>query len=210
MKIVDLSHSIDPSIPVFPGTPSVTFKQLHNVEQHGFNEKQLTFTTHVSTHVDAPAHMLKDGKTLDRFSPEKFFGKATVINSVEKDKITLNDVQFLKDSEVPDFILFHTGHDRLWNEPAYFESFPTLTEEAAQFLCKLPIKGLGFDTPSADPIDSTTYPIHHCLFKNEILILENLTNLHLVEGKNFHLSFFPLAVKDADGFPVRAVAFLDF
>ncbi len=210
MKIVDLSHSIDPSIPVFPGTLPVTFNQLHNVEQHGFNEKQLTFTTHVSTHVDAPAHMLKNGKTLDQFSLDRFFGRAILIDVINQPEITLTDVQFLKQTEIPDFILFYTGHSRYWNETAYFESFPTLTEEAAHFMCQLPIKGVGFDTPSADPIDSTTYPIHYCLFKNEILILENLTNLHLVKGKNFHLSFFPLAVKNADGFPVRAVAFLDF
>ena len=51
--ISDLTMSIDEKTPVFPGDPMQEIKQIATLEKEGWTEKQLTFTSHFSTHIDA-------------------------------------------------------------------------------------------------------------------------------------------------------------
>ncbi len=62
MRIIDLSILIDERTPVYPGDPKQDIKQIATIEKEGWNEKRITFNSHFSTHIDAPFHMLKDGK----------------------------------------------------------------------------------------------------------------------------------------------------
>jgi kynurenine formamidase len=64
------------------------------------------------------------------------------------------------------------------------------------------VKAIGIDWYSPD---KEPYPIHRILLENRILILENLTNLSALQGKDFDLFAFPLKIQ-ADSSPVRAVA----
>ena len=48
--------------------------------------------------------------------------------------------------------------------------------------------------------------MHKALLGNGLVIVENLTNLEALPAEGFHVSCFPLAIRDADGSPVRAVA----
>ena len=66
MRIIDLSHPIHPTKPVYPGTAPPSIAATAALDKDGFEEHQITFTTHTGTHVDAPSHMLADAETLDR------------------------------------------------------------------------------------------------------------------------------------------------
>ena len=211
MRFIDLSHPIQEDMPLYPGTPPVRLKQLHKFETDGYREKRLTFTSHTGTHVDAPAHMLKNGKTLDRLPLSQFYGKGIVLD-VRAFKGQLIPVGFLNTQtswQKAEFILLYTGFSTHWGSEAYFKNFPVLSSAAADLLLsKGKPKGVGFDGISPDAMDSTDFPIHHKFFAAETLIIENLTNLSLLINKEFELSLFPLSVLDADGMPVRAVALL--
>ena len=62
---------------------------------------------------------------------------------------------------------------------------------------------VGFDFPSPD---YHPFNIHQILLGNQILILENLTNLsELLPYREFELLAFPLKI-NADSSPVRVVA----
>ncbi|MBI1970857.1 cyclase family protein [Candidatus Woesearchaeota archaeon] len=63
-------------------------QQIATIEKDGWNEKRLTFNSHFSTHIDAPIHMLEDGKTLSDFPVETFIGGAIVIDVCGQKKIT--------------------------------------------------------------------------------------------------------------------------
>ena len=81
MNIVDLSQPLFDKMPVFAGDPEVSIKEIHTLDKEGWNLRQITFTSHIGTHVNAPYHMAKNGKTLDDLPPERFFGKATLYTS---------------------------------------------------------------------------------------------------------------------------------
>ena len=52
---------------MYPGTEPPTLSEATTVERDGFAETRLCFYSHTGTHIDAPAHMLRGGPTLDRF-----------------------------------------------------------------------------------------------------------------------------------------------
>ena len=62
---------------------------------------------------------------------------------------------------------------------------------------------------SADEVDTKEFPIHQIFLKNDTIIIENLANLEKLPCNQFLFSCFPLNIEDADGSPVRAVAFIE-
>lgn len=209
MTIIDLSHIINPDISVFPGTEKPIFERK---EIEGYPEVKITMYTHTATHMDAPIHIIKNARTLDELPIEKFIGKAIVIDCkhLAGKHITL---EFLKQYEDKiknvEFILFNSGWSSKWKTDAYFEDFPTLTAEAATWLTKFHLNGIGLDSISLDPVADLSLPNHKIVLAKEILIIENMTNLDgLTEGE-FIFQCLPLKIEKADGSPIRAVAMVN-
>lgn len=63
-------------MPVYPGDPEVLIQEIHTIEKEGWNLRNMTFTTHIGTHVNVPYHMNKIGKRLDSYPLERFIGEA--------------------------------------------------------------------------------------------------------------------------------------
>ena len=95
MEIIDLSHSINAEMPLYTGTAPIEIIQNATVEEHGFNEKKLTLTSHIGTHIDAPAHMLEHGERLDEMPLDSFYGKAQVVDVQEYMDRQIN-IQYLE------------------------------------------------------------------------------------------------------------------
>lgn len=211
MKIIDLSQLIHAEMPVFPGAPQPQFQQVARVETHGFRVANATMNYHVGTHMDAPAHMIADGKTLDIFSVDRFTGKAAIADftDLSSERITLKSIQkFEPILHQIEYLLLKTGWSEHWGSEQYFKNYPTLTPEAARWLAGFPLKGIGLDASSIDPITSTDFEIHRILLAKEILIVENLNNLNAIDVDFFDFFSMPLWIKNADGSPVRAVAII--
>ena len=210
VTIIDLTHPISEGMPVYPGTLPPTIKQANTVANDGYAEKLVSIYTHTGTHIDAPAHMLANGKTLDQLGAAHFVGTAFVIDVAG---LTVIERTFLESKEISiaacDFVLFHTGWAKHWGHPEYFDGFPILSLDAALWLAGRNLKGIGFDAISADPVGATDFPIHMVLFRAGMISIENLTGLDALFEKHFLFSCLPLKLEDADGSPVRAVAILD-
>lgn len=208
MKVIDLTHLIDSDMPVFPGTEKPIIKKANTLENDGFKEAIFTMFSHTGTHIDSPAHMLKNGFSLNKFDLQKFIGKATVIDfSTNKKKlIDINDLKKYKNKiQSVDFLIIKTGWSNFWGEKRYFKDFPSLSENAAKWITKFNLKGIGIDAISIDDMDSKTFKVHKILMLNNIIIIENLTNLNSINEEYFTLSIMPLKIKDSDGAPIRAV-----
>ena len=80
MKIIDLTHTISPDMLVYPGTEPPVLTTESTIEETGFLEKKITMFSHTGTHMDAPAHIIKDAKTLDLLPIEQFYGKAFLLD----------------------------------------------------------------------------------------------------------------------------------
>ncbi len=211
MKLIDLTHMISPDMPVYPGTEQPVFFTGCSIEEDGFLEKKITLYSHTGTHMDAPAHLIKDHPTLDAFPIGHFYGPAVRLDFKNKRSKTIrvSDLEPYKNQiKNCDFILFHTGWSQYWGTEAYFTGYCVLTPDAADWLGRFQLKGIGLDTISADTADTQTYPVHTALLSRNILIIENLTHLASLPESGFHFSCFPIKFLDADGSPVRAVAYL--
>ncbi len=190
---------------VYPGTPAPTFQPCATVEKDGFAELTINMCSHIGTHIDAPAHVLHDGKSLDQFPIDKFVGTALLVDVTAVTEISRGQLQELESKiSQAEFVLFRTGWQHKWNTPAYFEDFPTLTVEAAEWLAQHELKAIGFDAISVDKVSDTHLPNHRVLLKREILIVENLTNLNKLPEDLFDFHCLPLHIANADGAPVRA------
>ncbi|EKE14469.1 MAG: hypothetical protein ACD_12C00493G0006 [uncultured bacterium] len=76
MKIVDLSQSLYDHMPVYPGNPDVIIEQIQTFDKDGWNMKRIQVNLHDGTHVNIPIHGVKDGKNLNSYTVDNFFGKA--------------------------------------------------------------------------------------------------------------------------------------
>lgn len=209
LNIIDLSQNIDGKMSVYPVTKKPIIDQIHNIDKEGYRESELIISSHTGTHIDAPAHILKDGAYLDQLSLEHFFGKATILDfSMFSNRlIAKKDLELFKDKiDNTEFLLIKTGWSKYFGKEMYFNGFPTLTEEAAKWLSQFKLKGIGIDAISIDTMDTVDFEVHRALLGKDIIIIENLTNLDAVIDENFILSIMPIKYENADGSPVRAVA----
>jgi kynurenine formamidase len=212
MQIYDLTHDIHDKMPVFPGTEPPTIVEALTIEEHKNREKLLTMFSHTGTHMDAPAHMLLDGKTLDELPIEHYIGKGVVIDcrKVRNNEISLDLLKNYESKiDQADFVLFCTGWSIRWGEGSYFDEFPALTLEAAEWISQKNLKGVGTDVISIDLMSSEDFEIHQVLFKENLVVVENLREIDRLLDKDFIFSCYPLKIRDADGSPVRAVAIVE-
>lgn len=146
--------------------------------------------------------MIKGGKTLADFPIETFFGPPKIIDA--RDQKTLNtNLLNVANIQEGDIVLFFTNHSQYFGKPTYYDSWPCMTEDLAKALVKAEVKMVGFDTPSPD---TSPYSIHKILLGANILILENLTNLSLLQNHSqIEFTALPLNL-NTDGSPVRAIA----
>lgn len=199
-------------MPAYPGTEPPTFKIGCTIEDDGFLEKEITMYSHTGTHIDAPAHLVKGLNTLDQLKIDQYFGDAILVDlrNIGRNIIQRNDlITYENEISGADFLLINTGWNKHWNTEKYYYDYPVLSADAATWLSKYNLKGFGIDTISVDQPDTIDFPIHKTLFAEEIIVIENLVNLESIGNNSFRFSCFPLSIQEADGSPVRAIAYLN-
>ena len=211
MTVIDLTQTINENMSVYPGMEKPRIDTVSTYETDLFKESKITMYTHTGTHIDPPAHVFPEGKTLDRFPPDQFIGRALVIDCrdlKDGDAITMEHIRrYGKKALQADFLLFNTGWDKYWGTDTYFGDYPCVDENVLDFIIAGNYKGIGVDTISIDPMNSLAR--HRKIFREtEMVIIENLAGLHRCGGDLFRFSCFPLKLRDCDGSPVRAVACL--
>ncbi|MBP3694895.1 MAG: cyclase family protein [Thermoguttaceae bacterium] len=205
MKFLDLTREISESSPVYPGDPPVLLTSEAEWERDGIRLRNLSFSSHQGTHIDAPAHVLESGAFLNAFPLEVFSGPARVLKLGKvrpRTALTREMLETFEEifRECPR-ILFSAS----W-EGRQFEDAPFFTPEAALWLTRQEhILLLGFDWASPDAFEDEDLPIHRILLAERLLFIENLTNLEKLPDE-FRLTAFPISFDQADGAPVRAVA----
>lgn len=205
--VIDLSQLINNQTTIYPGSIPPSIRQCNTIEEDGFRQKQLNICTHFSTHIDAPAHILPLGKTLDQLPVSTFIGNALKID-VRGHKYISKDILFEYQDEIAkvDFVIFQTGWEDYWFSDKYFEAFPILDAAACAYLVSFDLKGVGFDAISVDSVGDNDLMNHKVILGKEMIIIENLCNLDHITSTIFEFQCFPLYLEDADGSPVRAIA----
>ena len=214
--LIDLTHTITPEMPMYPGSAAPSIKPTGSLTRDGFRETQLTIASHTGTHMDAPSHMLPRGSTLEVLPASQFCGRAVVLDVSDLPPRSVITADYLREQNgtirSADFVLFYTGWEKKWDTPAFLdEPFPILDEEAARYLVRCGLKGVGTDAISVDALVNKEFSAHHVLLEGGLVIVENLCLRKLVGRKDIMFFALPLKFADADGAPVRAIAeFRDF
>lgn len=213
MITLDLTLTISKNLPTFPGSPKPEFIPWHTIDKNGYNLELLFMSSHSGTHIDAPFHFIKNGKKIHEIPVKRLLTNAILIKlrKTENQAITKNDIiKFEKKYGIIPTnatIIFATGWQKNLKSKHYFEKNPGLSISAARYLSLKKTNLVGIDSPSIDLGYEKQFSVHKILSKNNILIVENLTNLEKISKNPFKLIILPLKLKDATGSPVRAIAF---
>lgn len=212
MKPIDLSLTVSESIPSFPGSPTPQFIGWSDIKKDGYNLELLFLSSHTGTHIDAPYHFVKNGLKIHQIPLERLVGKAILIKlkKTKNSPITKSDIILFekKNGKIPNHssVFFYTEWQKNLKKKNYFTENPGLDESSAKYLTSKKVNLVGIDSPSIDLGLDESFRVHHILSKNNILIVENLTNLNKIKSKEFDFTILPLKLKDATGSPVRAIA----
>jgi kynurenine formamidase len=210
VRVVDLTHPFWEGMPVFPGLPEPSFKAIATVERDGYAMTELHLLNHIGTHVDAPAHQVAGGDTLDEIGLERLVTDAVTIDVSRREPgaVPLAELEPVLDRVQPgDIVLLCSDNARNYGTAAYWQGWSYPDADAARALVDRGISAIGFDGPSADPVDSTTYELHRIWLSSGRMILENLANLDQLPERA-QLVVAPMRVKGANGGPARVFALL--
>lgn len=211
MNVLDLSHPLGERMPAYPGSEPPRISDACTVKKDGFAEKLLCLYSHTGTHVDAPSHMIEGAPTIEALDAGRFVGPGCVVDlsRIGRMRIEIADLEGMRDRIAKsEFVLLRSGWSDRWGDPSYFSGYPVLSISAARWLAAFPLKGLGGDMLSFDEMHSTTMDVHKVFLAKGMILVENLTELAPLTGREFVFSCLPLKISGGDGSPVRAVALL--
>lgn len=207
MKIFDISLTISPELPVWPGDPAVELEQVESMDQGAHvNVSRLNAGVHTGTHVDAPHHFLNDGRTVEQLPLDVLTGPCYVIQLPDGvEAITAEALDGVSLPADATRILFGTSNSRFWShgETEFQRGFVAVTEDGAEWLVERGIRLVGVDYLSVAPYGDSV-PTHKVLLQAGVVVVEGL-DLSAVPRGFYNLYCLPLKLLGADGAPARAV-----
>ena len=193
MKIYDISQELFSCI-VFPGDPAPTREVLSSMEEGAlYNLTSLSLCAHNGTHVDAPYHFIKDGKTVEQLSLAKTVGWSYVTH--ENGILTAEDAERILEKA--------KNSNPESAKRILIGGRATVSEEAASVFAKAEIDLIGNESQTVGPEDAPMQ-VHLTLLGAEVVLLEGIRLDGVPEGV-YLLSAAPISLAGSDGAPCRAI-----
>ena len=193
MKIYDISQEVF-SCQVYPDDPTPEKKMIRSMEKgEVYNLTAFSMCAHNGTHIDAPRHFIRDGKTVDEMSLEAFVGMAYVAE--HRGVVTENDAaKIIEKAE---------KHNTEAAKRILIKGDIEVSLEAAKIFASSNILLLGNEPQSVGP-QNAPMAVHLALLSADVILLEGIRLAEVSEGVYF-LNAAPLNLSGADGSPCRAV-----
>lgn len=217
-EIIDLTLEVKEGMLTFPAHwhPKVEIKRLGSIGAEGRQTHRIVLGTHTGTHIDAPAHFIRNGRCINELSLMDLIGDAKVadLSGVRSRQITAKDLSVrCRRSSGIKRLLIYTGWSKQWGKKDYYVGYPYLGSDACDWIIDNSVRVLGMDVPSPDnPADNrisgNDSPNHYKLLKNGVILIEYLTSLEKLLGKKVKLVALPLRLKGCDGSPARVAAII--
>lgn len=155
--------------------------------------------------MDAPAHFLKEGATIEEVSMNSLVGPAVVAYLPDVSEINASDLASLGIPLDTKRLLLRTRNSELWSsgERTFRKDFVALTPEAAQWIADRGIYLVGIDYLSVQRYGDSA-ATHRILLEANVVILEGL-NLIQAEPGTYELICLPICLVGAEGAPARAI-----
>ncbi len=204
---IDISLTVSPELTRWPGSPEIRFDQRLALSRGDpATDTTISFSVHTGTHVDAPAHILAHGTTVEELPLASLLGRAYVVAfsgtaAIRKADLVAADIP-------PDTrrLLIRTDNSEGWRRGEtgpFRRDYVALTADAAHWLVEREIGLVGVDYLSVqrfgDPSDT-----HETLLGAGIVVVEGL-NLAMVSPGEYEFYCLPIKLAGVEGAPARAV-----
>ena len=189
-QLIDLTHTLNPNVPFWSGDCGFNHQIHLDYDQCDgdvkFRVQKMTMFAGVGTHMDAAAHCIPNGATIDQIALNQLIAPCIVIDVTEQshELYTVSEQDILsfeqQHGEIAkgSFVIIATGWEQYWQEPKRYHNhykFPSIGAQAAELLVSRDIVGIGIDTLSPDRPDSG-FPVHQILLSQNKYIVENVAN----------------------------------
>ncbi|USO02471.1 MAG: cyclase family protein [Alphaproteobacteria bacterium] len=221
-RVICLTHKLNSGIPSWD--MSCDFHS-HKIQDYDACETETKFCVQkinmpagIGTHIDAPAHCMKEGLTVDQLSLDDLMTQCVMIDvssqAHENFKATIQDVESFETQYgiIPknSFVIFYTGWSKHWSVPQKYRNnltFPSVSAEVAYFLVKRGVAGIGIDTLSPDrPKDG--FKVHEIILGAGKYIIENIANADQLPPINAYSIALPIHFEGGTEAPIRLIAFI--
>jgi len=193
MKIYDISQEVF-GCEVYPGDmPPQKIEDMRMERGDLYNLTSFQMCAHNGTHVDAPFHFYKDGKTVEALALEKMIGLAYVAE--HQGLVMATDAKEMLEKA--------RKANPESSKRILIKGDAVVTLEAAEAFAEAGIWLIGGESQSVGPEDAPM-AVHKVLLGAEVVLLEGIRLQEVSEGVYF-LNAAPISLAGADGAPCRAV-----
>jgi arylformamidase len=205
MSWIDISVAVQSAMPHWPGDPAPTLDRVVDMDRGDIcNVRYLTMSAHTGTHMDAPLHFIRDGRSIDSMPLTATVGPARVISIENSEFITPEELS-LHHIQPNERVLFKTINSAgIWNSPEFVKNFVHCNAAAAAYLVERQVQTIGIDYLSIGGYECDGVETHQILLGAGIWVIEGL-NFADVEPGNYDLICLPLKILGGDGAPARAI-----
>lgn len=196
LKIIDITRPLKEGMLVYPGDIIPSFRQA----DHGrYLISDMHLSSHTGTHIDAPAHYLKSGDTIDTVPLRNLMGQCRVID-VSGAGTLIRAAHLRGTIRGATRLLLKTGFS---GKATFSDAYPSLAPDAAHLLTEAGVKCIGIDSPSIESFDCDG-AVHRQLLEKGCLIIELIDLSGVPEGE-YEMMALPLRLEGLDGSPARVI-----
>ena len=171
MKIYDISQEVF-SCQVYPGDPAPERELVSSMEKGDlYNLTAFSMCAHNGTHIDAPAHFIKDGKTVDALCLDALVGPAYV---AEHQGIVSGD-------DAAEILEKAKERNPESAKRILIKGAAEVSSEAAEVFASSEILLLGNESQTVGPEDAPA-EVHLILLGADVILLEGIRLENVSEG----------------------------
>lgn len=224
-SVASLSHSNSPTTPVWPGNPAFEMETVVTIENDGFYANVLAYHEHTGTHMDAPAHFVVDGATVDLVSPASLVAPLAIIDVTAQAQadvdygLTVDDILAWEAEygalPAGAIVAMHSGWAARIDDAEAFVNldaggvmhYPGFSPDASAFLvAERSINGIASDTLSQDPGNSTDFGTHINILGAGLYGIEGIANLDSLPARGAWVTVGAPNHANGSGGPARILA----
>lgn len=205
MEIIDITFPISSRMPKWPGSVGFSFNWHMTMPKDSNNLSSIQMDSHFGTHIDAPLHFLKNGKSVEKIDLNKCIGDVFVSEIRNKSSITSSD---LENADIPltcKRLILKTDNQNFWEQDLteFKEDFSSIDASGAKWIVDRGIMLVGIDYLSIQRFHDSA-DTHRILLEAEVVIIESL-KLNMVQSGWYELVCMPINIEGLEGAPARVV-----
>jgi arylformamidase len=205
----DVTVPLRPGMPTWPGEPDPRLERTKAMSRGDrFDLSNLFLGSHTGTHLDAPAHFIPGGATMESLPLDALVGPCTVVDVTGDPHVSAAalEAHFPAGRPVPERLLLRTrnstGPSPVWTHDRFQEGFAAIAHDGARWLVERRVRLVGVDYLSVEPFGVAEPETHRALLGARVVIVEGL-DLRRISPGPYRLHCLPLLVLGAEGAPAR-------